>query len=183
MTGSTWPPPFQRRFPRAGQRPTGASGSQGRGRALPAPVGWQEDDGVRLDANPLSQCHLVAEEPVLRRCLRLRQKRQPNPDRRWRGPRDLWAPSASPGVRDPVEGSSRGLHRPGRIPAQSDAARRQRLWPQGWREVRSWRPRLARRVAGLWLVRSAAVCRLYWTIQPPSIDATAATRRSAHPGV
>ena len=48
-------------------------------------------------------------------------------DRRWPGPQDLRPPSPSRGVRDPAEGSSRGLHRLGGVRAQPEAACRQRL--------------------------------------------------------
>ena len=66
---------------RTWQRPASAFGAQSRTSPFPAAVRRQADDDIRLDANPLPQCHLGAEEPVLCRRLRLRQKRQPNPDR------------------------------------------------------------------------------------------------------
>ena len=74
-------PPDLPALPRTRQRPAGAFGAQGRAGAFPAPVRRQEDDDIRLDADPLPQCHLGAEEPVLCRRLCLRQKRQPNRDR------------------------------------------------------------------------------------------------------
>jgi hypothetical protein len=44
------------------------SALKGRGGAFPAPFRRQENDGIRLDADPISQCHLIAEDPILRRC-------------------------------------------------------------------------------------------------------------------
>lgn len=68
-------------LPRTWQRPASAFGAQSGTSPFPAAVRRQEDDDFRLDANPLPQCHLGAEEPVLCRRLRLRQKRQSNSDR------------------------------------------------------------------------------------------------------
>jgi hypothetical protein len=70
---------------------------------------------------------------------------------------DLRTPSSSPGLRDPAEGSSRVLPRLGGVQAQSEAACRQRLRPQGRRQIQP------RRAAGMWPMRPADVCRGVYT--------------------
>ena len=92
---------------RTWQRPPGAFGAQGRADAFPAPIRRQEDDDVRLDTNPIPQCHLGAEEPILRRGLRLWQKRSTAPRSLTAGPgRPTATIKPSSGLRDPAEGSS-----------------------------------------------------------------------------
>ena len=71
-----------RPLPRARQRPAGAAVDDGRADPLSAPVRRQEAGRLRLDADPLPQRDLGAQEPVLCRRLRLRQKREAHRDRR-----------------------------------------------------------------------------------------------------
>ena len=59
-------------LPAAWQRSAGASVAQVRGHPLSPPLGRQEDDLVRVGADPLPQCHCGAQEPLLRGRLRLR---------------------------------------------------------------------------------------------------------------
>ena len=70
------------RFRRAGQRTAGAAVDDGRAGPLPAAVRRQEARRLRVDADPLPQRHLRAQEPVLCGRLRLRQRREAHRDRR-----------------------------------------------------------------------------------------------------
>ena len=106
---------------------------------------------------PLPQCHLGAEEPVLCRRLRLRQKRQANRRLLMAGRGRPTDTASASGVRDPAEGSSRGLHRLGGVRTQSEATRHQQLWPR-W-EVRSPDAAGAPCSAGCWLAAGAAAAR------------------------
>src|SRR4029450_10111592 len=60
---------------RIGQRAPGAAlDDQGSG-SLSGALRWQKAGHFRMAANPLPQCHLRAQKPILCRCLCLRQKR------------------------------------------------------------------------------------------------------------
>jgi DNA invertase Pin-like site-specific DNA recombinase len=53
------------------------------GEQVHSAVRRQEAGQLRVDADPLPQCHLRAQEPVLRGRLCLRQRREAHRDRRW----------------------------------------------------------------------------------------------------
>ena len=84
-----------RPVPRAGQRTAGAAVDARRAGPLPAAVRRQEAGHLRVDADPLPQRDLGAEEPVLRRRLRLRQRREAHRDRRRTCPQELRPPQAA----------------------------------------------------------------------------------------
>src|SRR5439155_15853154 len=101
---------------------------------LPAAVRRQEAGLLRMDADPLPQCDLGAEESVL--CLRLRlwQRREAHRDRRWTCPEELRSPQAAWGVGGSAQGSPRMLYRLGGVRTEPEAARGQRLPQAGRRE-------------------------------------------------
>ncbi len=68
-------------FREFGERPSSALVAQGQAGAFSASFRRQEDDDVRLDPDPIPQCHLGAKESILCWRLRLRQKLQPDPNR------------------------------------------------------------------------------------------------------
>ena len=57
---------------------------------FPTAVGRRPDDELRMDADPLPQRHRDSEEPILCRCIRVREKREAYRDRRWPGAQELW---------------------------------------------------------------------------------------------
>ena len=123
---------------------------------LPAAVRRQEADHLRVDADPLPQCDLGAQEPVLCRRLRLRQKREAHGDRRRTRPQELRPRQAARGVGGAAEGSPRRLHRLGGVRTEPEAARGQRLRQGGRREVGPRRPGAAGRAAVLRPLRPSA---------------------------
>lgn len=73
-----------------GQRATGPVVDVCRPDPFPSAFGRGADDQLQMDANPLSQRDLRAQEPFLRRCLRLRKKREADLHHRWARSEKLW---------------------------------------------------------------------------------------------
>ena len=82
---------------------------------LPAALGRGPHDQLRLDADPLPQRHRDSQEPLLRRCLRVREKREAHLHRRRQGAAELRAWQADRDVGGDDQGSSRRLYRLGGI--------------------------------------------------------------------
>ncbi len=116
-----------RALSQARQRPPSAAVAGGRRSPLPAAIGRQEDGELRLDADPLPQRDLGAQEPLLCGGLRVRQEREAHDPRGGAASQELWARQAGRSVGRDAQGASRGLHRLGRVRAQSEAACRQCL--------------------------------------------------------
>jgi hypothetical protein len=57
---------------------------------LPKAVGRRPDDELRMDADPLPQCHRGSEEPILCRRIGVREKQEAHRDHRWPGAQELW---------------------------------------------------------------------------------------------
>jgi DNA invertase Pin-like site-specific DNA recombinase len=77
-------------LPRTWQRPPSAAIDEGGSYPLPEAVGRRPDDELRMDADPLPQCHRDSEEPILCRCICVREKREAHRDHRWPGAQKLW---------------------------------------------------------------------------------------------
>jgi DNA invertase Pin-like site-specific DNA recombinase len=127
-------------------------------------------DGKKLVAfewTPISlpQCDLGAQEPILCGRLRLWQRREAHRDRRRARPQELRPPQTARGVGGSAEGSPPRLHRLGRVRTEPEAARGQRLWQGGRREVRARRTRAADR---------AAILRALWPAPGGGLYGTAA---------
>src|SRR5207302_6499668 len=109
---------------------------------------------LRMDADPLPQCHFSAQEPVLCGRLRLWQRREAHRDRRRTGPQELRPPQAARRVGGSAEGSPRRLYRLGGVRTEPEAARGQRLWQGGRCEVGAWRTRVVGWADILWALRA-----------------------------
>ena len=124
-------------------------------------------DGKRMTAfewTPIRYRNVIsrAEEPLLRRGLRLRQKREAHRRSSTAGPGKSYGHGKPlETVGGPDQGSPRGLHRLGRVRAEPGAARRQRLRPGRRREVRSRRAGAAVGHADLRALRPAPGGRLH----------------------
>jgi DNA invertase Pin-like site-specific DNA recombinase len=77
-------------LPRTWQRPPGVAIDEGGSYPLPEAVGRRPDDELRMDADPLPQCHRDSEEPLLCQCICVREKREAHRDHRWPGAQKLW---------------------------------------------------------------------------------------------
>lgn len=143
------------RFRELGSCASGAVVDEGRSDPLPATIGRRPHDQLHVVADPLSQRHRRSQKPLLRRCLRLREKREANLHRRWASPAELRAWQAGGHVGSLHQRSPSGIHQLGGIRAQPEAADAQQLWPRWRRKVRQGRQGTAVRDHDVRTVRAA----------------------------
>jgi hypothetical protein len=156
-------PSHLREVPRAGQRAASSLVPGGGSAAFSSTVRRQANDRLRLDADPLSQRHIGPQESILRRRLHLREERASHGDRRRACAEDLRTRKAVRGMGGRAQGSSRRLHRLGRVRAEPEAARGERLRPCRRGQIGSWRSGAAGRSAWLRPMRPSPQGRLLWT--------------------